>query len=68
MPTFEQKVLEVRVRQLPSVQVPVELGEQVEQAAADGWEVQHVVPILAKGMLGGSYTDTLLVFLRRARG
>ncbi len=62
---MEYRVLEVRVRQLPTVKVPVELGDQVSTAAADGWEIDRVVPIMSKGLFGGSYTDSLLVFLRR---
>ncbi|MCK5942382.1 MAG: hypothetical protein KAI24_10465 [Planctomycetes bacterium] len=65
--THETKVLEVRIRQLPTVKVPESLGEDVERAAADGWRIDQVVPILAKGLLGGSYTDTLLVFMSRER-
>ena len=61
----EYKVLEVRVRQLPTVKIPNDLGPQLDAAAREGWEIDHVVPIMAKGILGGSYTDSLLVFLRR---
>lgn len=64
---FEYRVLAVRVRHLPSVQVPADLGRSVEALAADGWELDHTVPIQAKGLLGGSYTDTVLRFFRRPR-
>lgn len=62
---LEYKVLEVRVRQLPSVKLPNDLGPQLDEATREGWEIDHVVPVMAKGLLGGSYTDSLLVFLKR---
>jgi hypothetical protein len=62
---MEYRVLEVRVRQLPTVKVPDDLGDRVAAAAAEGWLVDHIVPVMAKGFFGGSYTDTLLVFLKR---
>lgn len=62
---MEYRVIEVRVRQLPTVKLPDDLGQQVSSAAADGWQIDHVVPVMAKGLLGGSYTDVLLVFLKR---
>ena len=64
---MEYRVLEVRVRQLPLVKVPKDLGDEVHAAAAAGWQIDHVVPVMAKGFFGGSYTDTLLVFLKRDR-
>ena len=48
-----------------SVKVPAELGEQISAAAADGWEIDRVVPVMTKGFIGGSYTDSLLLFLKR---
>lgn len=62
---MEYRVMQVRVRQIPSVRVPDNLGADIDAAAADGWQVDRVVPIMAKGLLGGSYTDSLLVFLKR---
>jgi hypothetical protein len=61
----EYKVLEVRVRQLPTVKIPNDLGPQLDAAARESWEIDHAVPIMAKGILGGSYTDSLLVFFSR---
>ena len=65
---MESRVIEVRVRQLPTVKVPDDLGLQISSAAADGWEIDRVVPIMSKGFIGGSYTDSLLVFLKRTPG
>ena len=64
---MEYRVVQVQVRQFPTVKVPEDLGTEVSAAAADGWEIQHVVPIMSKGLIGGSYTDSLLVFLKRER-
>jgi len=65
---MEYKVMQVRVRQLPTVKVPDDFGEQISAAAAEGWQIDHVVPITAKGFVGGSYTDSMLVFLKRDAG
>ena len=65
---MEYRVVEVRVRQLPTVKVPDDLGLQIASAATDGWEIDRVVPIMSKGFIGGSYTDSLLVFLKRNPG
>jgi len=62
---MEYRVIEVRVRQLPSVKIPSDLGEEISSAAAQGWQIDRVMPVMAKGFFGGSYTDTLLVFLKR---
>lgn len=67
MNSHEYKVLQVKIRTLPSVKVPDNLGADVEAAAAEGWQLDHCIPIMAKGLLGGSYTDSLLLFFRRQR-
>ncbi len=50
--------------------LPEDLGERVDELGADGWELDRAVPILSKGwaFFGGSYTESLLLFFRRARG
>ena len=67
MANFEYKVLEVKVRSFPATAAPPELGIRMDEAAADGWQLDHCVPVMAKGFIGGSYTDSILLFLRRAR-
>lgn len=67
MAKLEYKVLDMKVRNLPSTKVPENLGASVDAAGADGWELDKCVPIMAKGLFGGSYTDSVLLFFRRER-
>jgi hypothetical protein len=59
--------MQVRIQTMPTVKVPEDLGAQVDASAAEGWELERCIPIMAKGMIGGSYTDSLLLFFRRER-
>lgn len=62
---MEYRVLEIRVRHLPTIKVPPDLADHISAAAAEGWEIDRVVPIMATGWIGGSYTELLLLFLKR---
>jgi hypothetical protein len=65
MSHFDYKILQVRIRQIPTVALPGDTEEVIAKHAASGWVVETVVPLMCKGLLGGSYTDSVLVFLKR---
>jgi hypothetical protein len=68
MGRFEYKILEIQVRRLLGIKVPEELGIRVDQLANEGWELDHSIPIMSKGFLGGSFTESVLLIFRRMRG
>jgi hypothetical protein len=67
MTGYEYRVLEVRVRAFPATAIPSHLADRVDEVSREGWELDKCVPVMAKGLLGGSYTDSILLFFRRTR-
>lgn len=65
MRSTEYLVLSIRVRSLFGIRLDSEVGVKLESLGAQGWRVSSVTPIVQKGLLGGSYTDSLFVILER---
>ncbi|MHB0868299.1 MAG: DUF4177 domain-containing protein [Chloroflexota bacterium] len=65
MERWEYLVVQVRVKQFIGVGIPDDLGARINQYGSDGWELARTEQILRKGVIGGSFTDSLLLFFKR---
>jgi hypothetical protein len=57
----EHEVVEVRATGRTPETVTAEIGEVLQKRSADGWELQHVQPII----YNSSTTGYLILFFRR---
>ena len=62
---YEYKVFTANVAKVWSAGLPDNIGVVLDEHGADGWELDKIEPILRKGLLGGSYTDKMVLIFKR---
>ena len=62
---WEYKVMLVRVKGLVFSGLPEDVGVKLDEYGSEGWELVGVEPILRKGLIAGSFTDSFALFFKR---